>query len=166
MISLPSSLRTAQLATAIVVTLAVPFGTSTALAAAPATVTTAASTGGVSVAEPAPSTLAVANTPSGCASLAACQWDSTGYAGDLSVITGTGRYDNFGNIGGSACGSWYHCQLSTYDSHTTCQVWWYTSTSEQGSRLINTKQSGSSNLYSTYEGDFAYDLASLINYYC
>jgi hypothetical protein len=93
-------------------------------------------------------------------------WDNTGYTGDLQVFTGTGRYDNFGNLGGSVCATWNDCALSTYNSHTTCQVWWYTNVSEQGSRLINTPGSGSPNLYSTYEGDFALQLSSMINEYC
>jgi hypothetical protein len=127
---------------------------------------TVATVGGPSVTEPAPSAQALANTPSGCGSLSACMWDNTAYTGDLEVFTGTGQYNYFGNLGGSVCGTWNDCALSTYNSHTTCQVWWYTDANQQGSRLIDTPGSGSPNLYSTYEGDFARQLSSMINEYC
>lgn len=137
-----------------------------AMAARATNTSTVATVGGMSAAEPAPNAQAVANTPSGCGSLHACMWDYENYSGDLAVITGTGRFDNFATLGGSVCGNWSNCQESTYNSHTTCQVWWYTSPYQQGSRLINTPGSGSPNLFSTYEGNFGNKLNSLINEYC
>lgn len=140
------------------------FGGAAQAAAPPSASTTPAQTG----TSPMPSS---PDSSSQCPVDYSCQWANESYNGDFdNYATKYGDFADAKNDDGECQQEgyigWNDCALSTYDAHTTCTADWYTNANYTGSLLPNTHESGSPDLYSTYEGDFAHQLSSVIAVTC
>lgn len=111
------------------------------------------------------------DSASQCSTDTSCQWASLDYTGDYDhYATYFADFADAKNDDGECQAEgytgWNDCALSTYDAHTTCTSDWYTNANYEGNLLPDTPESGSADLYSTYKGDFANQLSSVIAVTC